>query len=244
MRIRASLADQHQYARNAEDGLGWLSRLDSTLTGALSQVRRARDVGLQAMNAVAQSPQTREALAVEVDQLRASLISAANTTYLDRPVFGGLVAGTTAYDASGAYVGVPGDVSRSVAKDVKVPVNANGPAVFGPDGANLFDDLAELSTALRAGDYAGVQAKLSSLDTAQSRITSALTDAGTRTNTLERAAQAAKDMTLNLTVSLTELENVDLPRATIDLRMQEVAYQAALAATARLVQPSLVDFLR
>ena len=244
MRIRASMADHHQYARNAEDGLGWLAQIDSTLGSALAQVSRARDIGMQAMNAVSQSPQTREALAVEVDQLRASLISAANTTYLDRPVFGGLVAGTTAYDASGAYVGVSGDVSRSVAKDVHVPVNADGPTVFGPDGASLFDDLAELSTALRAGDYSTVQAKLGTLHTAQGRITSARTDAGTRTNTLERAVQAAKDMTLSLTTSLTELENVDLPRATIDLKMQEVAYQAALAATARLVQPSLVDFLR
>jgi flagellar hook-associated protein 3 FlgL len=30
----------------------------------------------------------------------------------------------------------------------------------------------------------------------------------------------------------------------VDLKMQEVAYQAALAATARVLQPSLVDFLR
>jgi flagellar hook-associated protein 3 FlgL len=75
-------------------------------------------------------------------------------------------------------------------------------------------------------------------------MTSALADVGTRTNRLDRAAQSAKDAVLELTSSLSEIENVDLARATMDLKMQEVAYQAALASTARLVQPSLADFLR
>ena len=47
-----------------------------------------------------------------------------------------------------------------------------------------------------------------------------------------------------LTTSLAEIENADLPRTLVDLKMQEVAYQAALAATARVLQPSLIDFLR
>jgi len=244
MRMRAALSDQNQYSRNAEDGLGWLNQIDGTLSTALTQLGRARDLGVQGLNAVTQSPQAREALAVEVDQLRESLIGVANTTYLGRPVFGGIVNGPQAYDSSGAFVGVAGAVPRTVAKDTKVAVNVDGPVVFGPDGANLFDALAAPATALRAGNYAGVRAKVDSLATAQSRMTAALTDVGARTNRLERAAQGAKDMTLQLTASLAQIEDVDLPRATIDLKMGEVAYQAALAATARLVQPSLAAFLR
>jgi flagellar hook-associated protein 3 FlgL len=30
----------------------------------------------------------------------------------------------------------------------------------------------------------------------------------------------------------------------VELQLQEVAYQAALGATAKVIQPSLVDFLR
>ena len=36
----------------------------------------------------------------------------------------------------------------------------------------------------------------------------------------------------------------DLPAAVVDLQLQEVAYQAALGATAKALQPSLMDFLR
>jgi flagellar hook-associated protein 3 FlgL len=101
-----------------------------------------------------------------------------------------------------------------------------------------------MADSVRAGTVATTQTELTSLGTAMNRMTSALADVGTRTNRLDRAAQSAKDAVLELTSSLSEIENVDLARATMDLKMQEVAYQAALASTARLVQPSLADFLR
>jgi flagellar hook-associated protein 3 FlgL len=244
MRLRASLADQTQYARNAEDGLGRLGQADSTLTSMLDQVRRVKELGMRSVNTLNQSPAAREALAAEIDQLRAGLIDGANTTYLGRPIFGGIVNGSTAYDASGTFVGVPGVVQRTVDKDVRVTVNVSGPDVFGPDGASLFDTLTALATSVRAGTTATTQTEMAALDTAANRLTFVLADVGSRSNRLERAAQGAKDSVLDLASSLSEIENVDLARATMDLKMQEVAYQAALASTARLVQPSLADFLR
>jgi flagellar hook-associated protein 3 FlgL len=244
MRIRASLTDQRQYQRNAQDGVGWLGQIDSTLTSALDQVRRAREVGIQGVNGTNANVASREALAAEVDQLRESLISVANTTYLGRPIFGGITSGTQAYDTSGTYVGTDGDIQRTVAKDVRVAVNVTASDVFGPGGANLFDTLDELSNALRSGDLAGVGTQIAELETSQTRITSALSDVGTRLNRVERAQTAAETSELDLTTSLSSLEDTDLTRETINLKAQEVAYQAALAATARLVQPSLVDFLR
>ncbi len=244
MRLRASIADQGQYTRNAEDGLGWLGQIDSTLTSTLSQVSRARDLGIQAVNGVNQSPQAREALAAEVDQIRNGMLSGANTTYLGRPVFGGLVNGSTAYDASGSYVGVPGAVMRTVAPGTKVAVNVDGPSVFGPAGSDVFADLESLSNALRSGNTAGVSSAIANLNAAHSRVTATLSDVGTRYNRLDRANQAAKDTTLTMTEGLSTLENVDIARATMDMQMNQVAYQAALSSTAKLVQPSLSDFLR
>ena len=52
------------------------------------------------------------------------------------------------------------------------------------------------------------------------------------------------DAEMALSTRLSNLENTDLAEATVNLNLQQVAYQAALAATARVMQPSLVDFLR
>jgi flagellar hook-associated protein 3 FlgL len=43
---------------------------------------------------------------------------------------------------------------------------------------------------------------------------------------------------------VSDVEDIDLPKTISDMQLQQVAYQAALAAGAKVVQPSLVDFLR
>ena len=108
----------------------------------------------------------------------------------------------------------------------------------------MFDHLSALSAALRSGDAAGIRTGIDALQADGDRLVVARADVGARASRVERAATTAADAELSLTSSLAEIENADLPRTMVDLKMQEVAYQAALAATARVLQPSLVDFLR
>lgn len=243
MRMRASISEQQQYARNGQDGLGWLGQIDNTLTAAGDQLRRARDLALQGRNG-ATGPAAREALAIEIDQIREGLVSSANTTYLGRPVFGGVTAGAKAYDATSAFVGTPGQVLRVVGDGVAVDVQVSGLDVFGPDNDSVFDQLTALSAALRTNDGTGIDAGLAALSASMDRVTAKLSDVGTRANRIEQAVRKALDTELTLTNGLSEIENTDLPKAMVELQMQEVAYQAALAATSRVLQPSLVDFLR
>jgi flagellar hook-associated protein 3 FlgL len=248
MRLRSAVNDQNQYVRNSNDALGWLNQIDGTLGTVTSQITRARDLAVQA-NSGAAGATSREALATEIDQIRAGLISNANVTYLDRPVFGGITAGKTAYTADGELsdpdsIGLGTGVVRTVADGTKVRVDIEGPEVFGEDGDNLFDHLSALSAALRSGDLDAVADNVDALDTDVKRITNVRSDIGARTNRVEQAQSVASDATLSLNNSLSEVENVDLPKATVDLQLQEVAYQAALAATSRVVQPSLLDFLK
>ena len=49
---------------------------------------------------------------------------------------------------------------------------------------------------------------------------------------------------IELTSQRSEMEDIDLPNTIMELQLQQTAYQAALAATARVIQPSPVDFLR
>lgn len=245
MRLRGAVQQQEQYARNAENGLGWMATVDTALDGMSASVRRARELALQGASSGSTSVAAREAMAAEVDQLRAGVVSQANTTYLGRPVFGGVTAGTTAFDpTTGAYVGVPGEVTRTVAQGVTIRIDLSGTDVVGPDGASLIDDLDALSTALTAGDTPGIRTAIDSLQSRLEVLSSQRATAGAAYNRAEVAAQQANDATISLSESLSQIENTDLPRAMVDLKLQEVAYQAALAATSRVLQPSLLDFMR
>jgi flagellar hook-associated protein 3 FlgL len=245
MRLRDSLAATRQYQRNAQDGLAWLGTIDATLRSATDHTREARDLALQGANGGSVSPAAREALANTVDQLRTNLLAAANTTHLGRPVFGGITAGAAAYNADGTLApGVTGSVQRTVADGVEIRVDADPVAVFGPVGDSVFDHLEALSAALRAGDQSAIRTHIGTLNVDLDRITTARAEAGTRFAQVDTATQTAADTELRLKSSLSEVENADLPEVIVDLKMQETAYQASLAATARVMQPSLLDFLR
>lgn len=245
LRVRSSLADQTQYVRNANDGKAWLSTTDSTLSGITKQAQRALVLAQQGASTGTMSQVALEALATEVDQIRAGTLQQANTSYLGRPLFGGTTSGGAAFDTTtGHYLGDGGVVERRVGPDVKVRVDTDGVATFGADDDNLFSHLADLATALRAGDATALGASISTLGSDLTRLSAAMADEGARFNRIETASDLAAQSQLQLKGSLSDVEEVDLAEVTIDLKTQETAYQAALAAAGRTIQPSLLDFLR
>ncbi|MGO4256959.1 flagellar hook-associated protein FlgL [Marmoricola sp. RAF53] len=244
MRIRSSLADVKQYGRNASDGNGWLTQIDSALTSAGSQVMRATDLALQGANEGTAGQAARDALAAEVDQIRGGLIDTANTSYLGRPVFGGVTAGKLAYDTTGTFIGITGAVNRTVSAGTTIRVDMDGQQAFGPAGNSVFDHLATLSNALRTGNQAQISASITTLNADRDAMLNAQTEVGSRQIRVESAIQASSDDELRLRTSLSEVENADLPKVIVDLQMQQTAYQASLAATSKVMQPSLLDFLR
>jgi len=244
MRLRSSLKAMDQYARNASDGIGRLALVDQTLFSVTDQVRRAREIALEGANTGAAGQSARDALATEVDQIREDLVNQANTRYLTRPVFGGVTAGNDAYDDNGTFVGVAGAIPRRVGDDVNVRVDVDGRTAFGDGATSVFAELDALSTALRAGDTTGIENSLGDLADRITTISTAHANVGAAYKRLEQAQSTLVDRQLDLTTTLSDLEDVDLAKATIDVNLQEVAYQAALAATAKVLQPSLMDFLR
>jgi len=192
------------------------------------------------------SPEARAALRTEVENIREALIQLGNTKYLDRPVFGGITADGSAYDADGTYrPGPVGEVRRTVGDDTSVRVDLDGPTAFGEDGADdqLFAVLDSIAGNLDA-DPGALGADLVNLDTAIARLQSALSGVGAGYNRVEQMRQTADNRALTLRGQLSDVEDIDLPQTIMDVKLQETAYQAALAATARVIQPSLLDYLR
>jgi flagellar hook-associated protein 3 FlgL len=247
MQFRSEIRRNEQYVRNADDGMAWLGTADSVLTSSLDMARRARDLTLQGNNDTI-AKESRLALAAEIETLRDGLIGVANTTYLNRPIFAGNNDTSVAYDKAGTYQGDDGIVLRTVAPDTKIEVNVTGKQVFGEGENQLFAVLQEIATALRDSEGAELHSRLDAglgkLDAGTDQIITTLGTVGARYNRIETMRSTVDDKLIGLTTNLSEVEDIDLPKTIVDLQMQEVAYKAALGATARVVQPSLLDFLR
>jgi flagellar hook-associated protein 3 FlgL len=238
------MATLNQYSRNADDGMGWLSMADTALTSASTQLNRARELVLTGLSSgTSGSPEARAAIALEVDNLRGSLLDLANTTYLDRPIFGGTTTGNVAYDTGGTYKGDDGEINRTVSTNASVRVDTGGDSVFGAGTNSVFSVLTRIADDLR-NNPANLGTGLTEVDTAQKRVQTGLSGVGSRYNQISQMQQNADGRVLDLRARLSDVEDIDLPKTITELSLQQTAYQAALAATARVIQPSLVDFLR
>lgn len=241
LQLRGQAAATEQHVANARSGLDWLGTADTALTSSVTALGRVRELAVLGANAT-QNAASREALAQEVEQLREHMITLANSTHGGRAVFAGTAGAGRAFDDAGAYVGDAGAVQRRIGDTATVRVDTSAAAAFGPDGA-VFSLLTDLAADLRAGGTA-VSARLTDIDTSRERMLTALTDVGARYSRLSAAEQTSSSRLLDLRASLADVEGVDLAKAVVDLQVQEVAYQAALGASARVLQPSLLDYLR
>ncbi len=241
LRLRDEQRMLDQYDRNASDGKAWLTTVGDALTTSLSDARRVRVLTLQGGDA-ALGATSRIALAEEIDGLKADLLRQANTSYLGRSVFAGTTAGA-AFADDGTYRGITtGTVTRTVGDGTTVRVDSTGSAVFGDGPDSVFALLDTISATLRAGGDPTDQ-----IDALDGHITAMLTEVasvGARTNQVETAQSRIVDQTLNSKTRLSEIEDIDLAQIILDLQTQEVAYKGALGAAAKVLQPTLLDYLR
>ncbi|UQU65434.1 flagellar hook protein [Couchioplanes caeruleus] len=244
MQLRGETRANNQYVRSANDGLGWLSTLDGTLTSASTLVQRARTLTLQGLNSGSNSVESQNALATEIDQIKSSMIGYANTTYLDRPVFGGTTTQGKAFSDTGDFIGNQDGVTRTIGPNSQLRVDADGVAAFGDGATSVFQMLDNIAVALKANDTTALQAGLEGLDTAANNLKNTLSEVGARYNRVTQMKQSAEDRLLDVTAQLSDVEDVDLPKTIMDMQLQQTSYQAALAASAKVIQPSLIDFLR
>ncbi len=246
MQTRSEQAAVAQQARNISDAKGWLEQTDSTLRTMLETTRRVRDLTVQGLNSGGLTDEARRALATEVTSLREGLVTLANTKNQGRPLFGGVTALPNAYDpTSGAWIGVTAGppITRQISDAEDLRIDVTGLEAFGTAPADLFTVVQSIATDLTAAPTA-LAGHLDALDLVMEGMQSAVADIGARGSRLERVEAINADRAVTLGSQLAETENIDLPNTIMRLQMQQVGYEAALSATAKALQPTLLDFLR
>lgn len=247
MRVRSEQRAVAQYSTNISDGLAWLATVDSALSSSENLVREVRDLTVRGANTATMTPSAREAIATQLEGLRADLLQQANTTYLGRSVFAGTSDAGVAFDTTDpldpfAYTGVSGaQVSRRISGTESVVVDADGSAAFGTGSSSLFALIGDIVTDLRGG--ADVSARITELDVHRDNMTTQHALNGARYARMEQAQSTNLSQSTALETQRAGIEDVDPAKAIIDLKSQELTYQTALAVTARALQPTLLDYL-
>lgn len=253
-RLQSRLAATQQSNRQADAARTLLGQNDALLAHLNAISVRAQELALRGANSTQGGF---SAIASEVNQLLEELVAAANTEADGRRLLGGqetLTAPlTVTRDASGQITavtvnprGINGTIAVDIAPGVSVQTNLPGEQVLGAasDPTFLPKLLIDLRNNLAAGATDAVRALIDSLRTAQDRIQPLIAAVGSRIGLVDRIQEQTHEEVLMFQATLSQLLDTDLAQVTMELQREEIIHQAALAATARTIQPSLVDFLR
>lgn len=245
LELRARLRAHEQERRNIDDGQRWIDLADLELQSAVDQMHRVRELAIRGANTT--NAEDRASIAAEVTAVRDSLVSIANTRHQGRGIFAGFATGDAVTKIGGVwtYTGDAGAVMRRVSDDLQVQVNVTAYDAFGfASGNDVLTVLDDLETALLTDDAAGIDSAIADVSTATDTLLESLATLGSAGRRIERASIGVLADIELVKSEISNIEDVDLSEALLELSLNETAYQAAMTAFARASQSSLVDFLR
>ncbi len=174
------------------------------------------------------------------------------------PSFAGVVTYSGTQSLPPALAG-SGDINYEISQGTTMAVNVVGDKLFtaatglplSAAGNKVLDSLIRLRQDLsaaaggNAAAFANISASdLKEIDAALENLTMTRSEVGAKVNRLEGTKSRLLDLKTNFDKLLSLNEDADMAQVAMDLGMQEAVYKAALDTGARIIQPSLMDFLR
>ena len=272
LRLESDISMSKQYKDNIESAKSWLEKPESAFNEINSVYQSIRELAVQGANGVLKGEDTQK-IAQEIKELKNHLIQIGNDTYLGRHIFTGYQTDKKLLNDDGSYnitdldfkpinTTVPitdpayneANLSSEVIKykvgDAQhIDVNITGDRVFGsPVGPEnkpqLFADIDDLLTALDKGNHEDASASIAKMDEQLKVLLQVRGEVGAKVNMIDVMSERMFDVNVNLKDLLSKTRDTDVAETQIQLVTAEAAYRASLAVTARIIQPTLVDFLR
>jgi flagellar hook-associated protein 3 FlgL len=255
MAYRTNLTEVQQFKRNFSEAHSWIENSDSALDEATQVLQRIRELVVQASNDTYEGNQ-RASIAQEVQQLTDHLVSIANTKVGDKYIFNGTDTLQQPVDLNRTPpVSTNTDeVKIELSQGIYIPVNVDPTKVFSYDNANtppqpgngLFSDLQllnqDLNNPIKSGN--DLNQYLSYIDQHINNLLSARAELGARMNRIELMEDRVDQQEVVANQILSDNEDANIERVITDLKTQESVHRAALGVGARIIQPTLLDFLR
>ena len=246
LKLRADLAYNQQYVSNADNAISWLEATESALKDLGDVLNRARELAVQASNG-ALAPEDRMAIADEIEQLQKHVVQVGNATYAGRYIFAGYKTDKPAFveqgDGTLKYQGDSGRIAFEIGIGNRIEVNVLG----GSGGAEIdeiYDVLERFKNELRNGTNANLDGYIGEIDQRITQILSQRSAVGAKVNRFELIRARLNEEEINFTKLLSQNEDVDIAEVIVRLKEAENVYRASLAAGARIIMPTLIDFLR
>ncbi len=261
MQARVKLYRIEQYQKNVESAQTWLNQTETAVLEMNDIVKSAYE------NVVRSSSDLYNEMDKQATR-RSSPVSGPraqyrNSTNVDKYIFGGfntdtqpftVVAGTGKIIYNGidlsnpADPGIPGAqaeiIRYEIAPGMNMDVSVTGIDLMGTGDENVYNVLDGLYNALKSDASAEeISTYVSKLQKCQGNLMSLEAEIGGRVTRLELVETRYEDDYLNYSQMKANVDEIDQAEVIMYYKMAEAVYTAALQVGARILQPSLVNFL-
>lgn len=258
LKFNTEISKLEQFNRNAKDAMSWMTDTETALGEINTVLKRAYELTVDAANGTKDNEDLLK-IKEEIDQLKNHLIQIANTTYSGRHIFSGYSTDKPLLNEDGEYnidINSSEVFEYNVGISESVEVNTVGISVFGVvggsydstsinagDKSELIQIMDDLSTALQSNDSNGLQQSIEDIKSAMEQVLSVRAQVGAKMNRLE-LTQSKLDLQINNVKELLSYnEDVDITEVIMNISMANNVYVSSLMTGAKIIQPSLVQFL-
>lgn len=248
---RSDVTHVTQYQRNVSNAYQWLNNSDSALGQMDSVMQRVRELTVQASNGT-NTPNDLKQINSEVEQLKQQLVDVGNTQVAGNYIFNGQRTstpplslqtnpdGTTAVNVNTAATN--NQYKVQINDGVQMAINVDPTTVF---TSKLFSDINTLQQRLTGKAPASdLTNSISDIDSHLSEINAARSDLGARTDRMDLVKNRLSQQSQDATTIMSNNEDADYTKTLVELNQEQSVHQAALSVGAKMIQPTLVDFLK
>jgi flagellar hook-associated protein 3 FlgL len=252
--FRSKLAATDQYQENIDLGITRLEFNELTLDLASDLVGTARRLA-EEYSGSDFTAEERQSAAFRVKNLYDQVMQIAGTKFSGNYIFSGHATDTAPFsrdaDFNATYNGDDGKIRIMVAEKVEISIEADGRNIFqnaANGGVNIFDELKDLIDGLQNPDLvagsAQIEATVKPLYDGRDQINNRRSEYAPVLYRLQATDEYLTNLRPKVEEAMAKLEQADITKAVVELQSLELAYETTLATAARIIQPSLLDFLR
>lgn len=245
MAYRTNLTEVEQYRRNLTEMYKWMENSEAGLEQANAIFQRTRELVVKASNLGTHDEDDLQKIQAEISQLKEALVDVANTQVAGKYIFNGTDVETKPVDlADDVFQSEYEAFTIEVSKDVSVAASIDPNGIFTEDVFQSFDDLEDALNNPNAEDLDNIDSFIGRFQGHVDDLLAERAELGARYNRVELIEDRLSKQEVIAHTILKENEGADMERVITELKMQETIHRAGLSVGARVIQPSLIDFLR
>lgn len=249
LRYRAEGMQVQKHLDNIDKATSFMSATDQSIGEMTQLLDEAKSLAVQGANG-SQDATSRKTLAGSIDSLLSRMVDLANTVHDGRFLFGGTATVQTAppfarnaTDTGVDYTGNLDTFSVKIGPTSDVQVNTDGFSLF-KGQEDVFQVLYQLRGALNQNDPATVNDLITDVDAAFQQVNGIQGSMGGRIQRLDLARSQLENTKVYLGDLVSQAEDADMAEVITQMNMTQTALEAGLQSGAKILQTSLLDFLR